>query len=110
MEIMLDAGVGDEQDAKLSHEVILRSIFGGERWAGNLQVIFEYDHGDDWEHDITFLGKAHPTFRKAISIPEEQKAFCYADQGHLVAGNCGGTVGWDCLISPSRREARLTQS
>ena len=59
--------------------------------------MFEYDPGDGWEHEITLLGKAHPSLREAMRIPEEQVTFCYAGQGQMTVEACGGTVCWHDL-------------
>jgi len=43
-----------------------------------VEVSYEYDHGDSWDHKITFLGKADSNLRKNMQIPAEEKmpVFC----------------------------------
>jgi len=35
----------------------LADIYDGEEYRGKIEVFYEYDHGDNWDHDITFLGR-----------------------------------------------------
>lgn len=62
--------------------------------AARSEIVLEYDPRDGWEHEITLLGKAHPSLRTALHIPREQKAFCYAGQGFPTLEDCGGVDAW----------------
>jgi hypothetical protein len=58
----------------------LADIFDGDEYKGKVDVSYEYDHGDSWDHEILFLGRADPSLRKALKIPDEVKAFCFAGE------------------------------
>jgi len=63
---------------------------------GKVEVSYEYDHGDSWDHKITFLGKADSNLRKNMQIPAEEKmpVFCLGGEGHPCAEDSGGPGGW----------------
>jgi len=85
----------DPEKVKNAHDYTLFDIYETDPYAGKVQVYYEYDQGDGWNHSIVFLGKADPSIRKALHIPEEMQVFCYAGQGHGVAEDSGGPGGWE---------------
>ncbi|KIW21994.1 uncharacterized protein PV07_12602 [Cladophialophora immunda] len=61
-------------------------------------LLYEYDHGDGWEHVITLVGIEDPGFRKAMMLEAEyDSALCFAGEGHPCAEDCGGEPGWEDL-------------
>ena len=42
---------------------------------------YEYDHGDGWDHQIILLGRAVPSWRKVLHVPDE-----YADKHAVCLG------------------------
>ncbi|KAM7212212.1 plasmid p 4b orf-3 family protein, partial [Rhypophila decipiens] len=67
-------------------------------------LMYEYDFGDGWEHDITLVNRA----------PATKKFVCVSGTGHEVAEDVGGSYGWEDLkniyripmdqLTPDQRE------
>jgi hypothetical protein len=68
--------IGGGETSVSECDYTLADIWDKEPYKGNVQVNYEYDHGDSWEHDITFLGKADPGLRKAMGIPLDDPVAC----------------------------------
>jgi phosphoenolpyruvate carboxylase len=66
----------------------LADIYDSDKFKGKVEVVYEYDHGDSWEHQIVFLGRADPALRKAMMIPDDIETVCL-----------GGEVCIFCLLS-----------
>ncbi|MCJ1360474.1 MAG: hypothetical protein MMC33_010479 [Icmadophila ericetorum] len=49
----------------------LADIFDGERYKDKTEVMYTYDQGDSWEHQVVLLGRADPILKKAMGIPSE---------------------------------------
>ncbi|KAL0262271.1 hypothetical protein SLS55_003712 [Diplodia seriata] len=69
----------------LASERTLASVFADPRFAdGKAEVVYKYDFGDGWYHEITLLGKAEGDFaRKQIGkgVPVEgQLTWCVAGE------------------------------
>lgn len=84
----------------LASERTLASVFADPQFAnGKAEVVYEYDFGDGWYHEITLLGKAEGDFaRKQIGkgVPVEgQMTWCVAGEGHPCAEDAGGPSGWE---------------
>ncbi len=54
----------------------LSDIYDGDEYRGKVAAVYTYDHGDTWEHDIAFLGRADPSLRKVMHIPDELEVVC----------------------------------
>lgn len=91
-----DAFPEPEKIKKVS-DYTLADIYDGEQYRGKVEVSYEYDHGDSWEHQIVFLGHADPTLRQAMGIPDEMEVVCLGGEGHPCAEDCGSTPGWEDL-------------
>ncbi|KIX01186.1 uncharacterized protein Z518_08911 [Rhinocladiella mackenziei CBS 650.93] len=77
--------VGEAEDTTLA------DIYDSDEFRGKVEVSYEYDHGDGWDHEIAFLGRADPILRKSMMIPED------IEVGHPCAEDCGGEPGWEDL-------------
>lgn len=90
-----------ENDPKIQSEYkyTLQDIFDNEKYGGNIEIIYEYDFGDDWIHDITFFGRADPSLRKTLRLSDDTEAFCLGGEGHPCAEDCGSDGGWEDLKS-----------
>ncbi|KAF1811387.1 hypothetical protein P152DRAFT_459783 [Eremomyces bilateralis CBS 781.70] len=78
-------------------EHTLADIYESEEYRNRLSLQYTYDTGDNWMHELIFLGSAPPTLNAAIDIPETIKVVCLGGQGHPVAEDCGGAGGWERL-------------
>ncbi|KAF2666813.1 hypothetical protein BT63DRAFT_481285 [Microthyrium microscopicum] len=77
----------------------LANIFVDTKYDGKIQVVYEYDHGDGWVHGIVFLGRADPSLRSVMNVPDDLEACCLGGEGHPAAEDCGGSSGWEYLKS-----------
>ncbi|KIV83987.1 hypothetical protein PV11_05967 [Exophiala sideris] len=94
------ANDGDKYNSRYQEtsEWKLLDIFEGDGYRGNVNLIYEYDMGDGWEHEITFLGVEDPGLRKALMDGAEfNTPLCFSGEGHPCAEDCGGTPGWEHL-------------
>lgn len=87
----------DPETIKKDCDYTLADIYDSEEYGGKVEVSYEYDHGDSWDHDITFLGHADPNLRKVMHIPDEMEAVCIGGEGHPCAEDCGSSPGWEDL-------------
>ncbi|ESZ91771.1 hypothetical protein SBOR_7841 [Sclerotinia borealis F-4128] len=81
---------------KACANITLRDAYESHKY-GAVEIQYEYDHGDSWEHEIIFLGKENKNVRKAMLIPDKLKVVCMAGEGHPCAEDCGGEPGWEDL-------------
>src|SRR4051794_18535130 len=91
------ADMDDAEHYKQTSDYTLADIYEGPEYGGKVEVTYEYDMGDGWSHSIAFLGKAHPSMRKAMHIPDEMPVVCLSGEGHPCAEDAGGPGGWDDL-------------
>ncbi|KAK5120332.1 hypothetical protein LTR85_006271 [Meristemomyces frigidus] len=66
--------------------------------ADGIDVMYEYDLGDGWEHKIEFLGIADKGLdgeMRQFGVKEGQHSFCLDGDGHPCAEDCGGPMGWE---------------
>lgn len=84
----------------------LRDVIEKEEWDGkpvskaDVHLMYEYDMGDGWEHQIQLLGRAEKGLHAALTgLPEEkaQKVLCVSGEGHPCAEDCGSEPGWEEL-------------
>ena len=66
----------DPEKIKKEADYTLADIYGSEEYGGKVEVSYEYDHGDSWDHQIAFLGRADPSMRRAMSIPDDMQVVC----------------------------------
>ena len=66
----------DPESVKNEADYTLADIYGSEEYGGKVEVSYEYDHGDSWDHQIAFLGRADPSMRKAMYIPDDMEVIC----------------------------------
>jgi hypothetical protein len=45
----------------------LKDVYDNEEYRDNIEVLYQYDMGDGWEHEILFLGKESDGLRVAIA-------------------------------------------
>jgi hypothetical protein len=84
-------------EEKASADVTLEDIYEDPRFEGKAKVVYNYDHGDGWEHEITLIGRPTPTSHKQMYLPDTIQVACLAGQGHPVAEDVGGVSGWEHL-------------
>ena len=65
-----------ELEVRDAADTTLADIYDSDKFKGKVDVIYEYDHGDSWEHQIAFLGRADPVLRKAMMIPDDMEVVC----------------------------------
>ncbi|KAK3311014.1 MM3350-like domain-containing protein, partial [Chaetomium strumarium] len=69
------------------------------------QVIYMYDFGDNWEHNLSVEGRADPTDRFV----------CLSGTGHAVAEDVGSVDGWRelkdayCTSHPTKEQRERRQ-
>lgn len=90
----------DPEPIKKTSDLTLADIWDSGDYRGKVEVGYEYDHGDGWEHQMVFLGRADPTMRKAMNIPDELKAVCLGGEVRIAEGSCSATVA-DSTSGPS---------
>ena len=66
----------DPESIKKEGQCTLADIYASEEYGGKVEVSYSYDHGDGWDHEIAFLGRADPSMRKAMHIPDDMQAIC----------------------------------
>ena len=64
---------------------------------GEVHLSYDYDMGDNWEHQITFVGRATKCLHKAVGSPAIDSVIFIAGEGHLCAEDCGGAECWEDL-------------
>jgi len=57
-------------------------------------VVYEYDLGDGWEHNMRITGRA----------PATSRATCLEGSGHPIAEDAGGFEGWQELVKAYKSE------
>jgi hypothetical protein len=89
----------DPEAIKKDSDYTLADIYDSEEYKGKVEVSYEYDHGDSWDHAIIFLGCTDPGMWKQMHIPNELLVICLAGEGHPCAEDCGSSGGWEDLKS-----------
>jgi hypothetical protein len=94
VEILSPEELAKMKDCK---DMTLREVFENPEWRRlGVEVEYEYDKGDCWEHRIQFLGVAEPYLGMAMGLGE-QKIFCFGGEGHPCSEDCGSDEGWESL-------------
>ncbi|KAK5123124.1 hypothetical protein LTR85_003322 [Meristemomyces frigidus] len=79
----------------------LSRVFGDDALMNSdVEVLYEYDLGDGWEHTIEFLGTAADdldtqSFERGVG--EGQHSFCVDGAGHGITEDCGGEMAWEAI-------------
>lgn len=60
-------------------------------------LVYEYDMGDGWTHQITLLGRADPGLNRSMGGPGAPPILCLGGEGHPCAEDCGSAEGWENL-------------
>lgn len=101
---------GMEEDRSVGmDDITLQEVYEDPSFEGKPRVVYNYDFGDGWEHDLTLIGRETPGSRALLSIPEGVKVFCMSGEGHSVAEDCGGPPGWEELKDNFKRTTRRGQ-
>ncbi|KAL2066418.1 hypothetical protein VTL71DRAFT_2489 [Oculimacula yallundae] len=113
----------DDEDAdmvahpvKIADEMPLSRIYDAKKYKGKVQMLYEYDLGAGWEHQITLLGRADPSLVRAMQVSNlrvttgvehsnQAKVMCLSGEGGPLKEDCGGTHGWDLLKEKARKKA-----
>jgi len=73
LELVTEDSLADafEEDPKmqLMTDYSLRDVYDREEYRDKIEVLYEYDMGDGWEHQVLFLGKESAGLRMAIAGP-----------------------------------------
>ena len=67
-------------DVREAAEITLSDVYTNHVLGDKVEVQYEYDHGDSWDHRITFLGRADPLLRRSLGIPASLEAVCLAGE------------------------------
>lgn len=63
-------GMGIEPEPEEEGKYSLADVFEKEEWKGKIEMTYEYDMGDSWEHEITLLGRADAHLGESMSFNE----------------------------------------
>ena len=97
----------DPENIKLESEYTLADIFDADQYKGKVDISYEYDHGDSWNHSVVLLGRADTSLKKVFQIEDEIKILCIGGEGHACAEDAGGLDGWEDLkevFKPRKRD------
>ena len=83
------------EDLKAESDVSLADVFEKDPYKDSTSIMYEYDMGDSWEHEIVLVGRADGALGKRMGI--EQRIVCVAGEGHGCAEDCGSVPGWEDL-------------
>lgn len=65
---------------KRASDYTLEDIYDSEEFKGKIEIAYEYDFGDSWDHQIVFLGRTDPSARKAMDIEDDCEVVCLAGE------------------------------
>jgi hypothetical protein len=104
-EDLKDTGFSDPDDAVEDEATVTLKdfYFPNGTYQGGRSLEYVYDLGDDWTHNIVFLGTAAPDFRAQMHVPPFLRVFCVSGEGHPCAEDCGNVVGWEDLKDAFRK-------
>ncbi|GME32174.1 putative zinc finger mynd-type protein [Neofusicoccum parvum] len=95
--------LGDE-DGHPDAEYALADVFANPQFSGGkAEVMYEYDFGAGWSHEIVLLGEAkgpEEEFAKrqlGEGVVEGQRVWCVGGEGHPCAEDCSGSTCWEEL-------------
>lgn len=105
-----DSMLRPEEAAKMRAcgAVTLDHVFERPEWRElGVNVEYRYDFGDNWEHQIQFLGAAEPHLSKAMGQGADQKIFCFGGEGHPCVEDCGSYGGFEELKVSETHSLRM---
>ena len=85
------------EDSKVESEITLADVYEKPEWKDKVEIEYEYDHGDSWQHHLILLGRATPGTNAQFGAPRDVKILCLGGQGHPAAEDVGGVWGWEDL-------------
>lgn len=97
-----DLGPNDIEES----EWTLADVYEKPEWKDRAQIGYEYDMGDSWHHILALLGRATPGTNAQFGVPDDAKVVCLSGQGHPVAEDCGGRIGWEDLKNAFKHPRR----
>lgn len=101
LEITMEPDMGmfpDETATVISSEITLAEVYQRPDLKDVVDIRYEYDMGDGWDHSIALVGRSNPLVHNLqIGAPGEAKILCIAGEGHACAEDCGGGMGWEVL-------------
>jgi hypothetical protein len=81
----------DPEIIKKTSDYTLADIYDNDSYKGKTSLVYEYDHGDGWQHHINFLGREDPIARKIFPyLSNRVVPLCMGGEGHPAAEECGG--------------------
>ena len=84
-------------NSKAETEITLADVYEKAEWKDKAEIVYEYDLGDSWEHQLSLLGRATPGTNAQFGAPSDVNVICLTGQGHPAAEEVGGFWGWDDL-------------
>lgn len=66
MEDFLDDAFEEDPKVQAATEYSLKDVYDSDEYGDKIEVLYEYDMGDGWEHSILFLGKERSGLRMAV--------------------------------------------
>jgi hypothetical protein len=87
---MLEDALEEDEKEQLAADYTLADIYDAEKYKDKVEVLYEYDMGDGWEHDVLFLGKESVSLRDTISAPAHrvQGALCLGGEVCVQCSSC----------------------
>ena len=82
----------------------LRDAYEDPEFSGKAGVVYNYDFGDGWKHELDLVGRDVPGSKARLSISENTTVYCLAGEGHPVAEDCGGLGGWEEIKKGNRMD------
>jgi len=94
---MDDPSIFDDEDEirNKSSEVKISDVFEVAKYR-NKHIQYLYDFGDDWDHKVTFIGRADQAASDTI--------VCLEGEGGSVSEDCGGVWGWESMKAMYARQ------
>ena len=86
-----------EEDTKAEADFTLADVYENPEWKDKVDIEYEYDHGDGWVHHLALIGRATPGTNAQFGALSGVKVMCLSGQGHPVAEDAGGMMGWEDL-------------
>lgn len=76
-----------------SEDVTLAEVYDNEEYRGEkVTIAYEYDcdlgrDGDNWIHDISFIGRADPSMRKNLGLSDKSPVVCISGEVCFLPGS-----------------------
>ncbi|KAI4270991.1 MAG: hypothetical protein LQ337_006324 [Flavoplaca oasis] len=77
----------------------------GTKTTAQIQLRYEYDMGDGWDHQIVLLGRAEKGLHDVLGGGgDAPKILCIGGEGHPCAEDCGSAPGWEDLKDAFKKQ------